>query len=468
VDKENADMEAGKRRSATGKSSLPTRSSKTATSVANATFNKRTSMYTTGAKSLVPRPVSRTSPAKTRTHKGIGGDNEESLGILSPTDMRSGLPSLSASVNSSCGWTADPSSTRVLDRGNGDDEGDESLCATITEPCSSSSGVSSMRSRHSALDASHSTPMRERGQKGGKGRGGTPAPTHSASPIRKFRLDSEKLRQIEALTETPQAKDQTKVVHSAAAISKARYSSSSAAGDVFAARTESLLRSSRPSSAGKEGRRRGVDCSLVARRLQGLRDKVGGSMDGTFTREAIDATFVAKKVSESGEETFVVQDDIKIEEEPMANDDEPGPDPNLDRALNVTYSPRNEQQIAKENQHNNNSSNDVTFNCDGNLTKTIKNNNTASETMMNVSSASSRALVDSCCTDTGLGSSMPSSMVLSMGTSQEMDNAGVFGPCEPPPATAKLPQVSPIEEKEERMELDEEGKWRLSGNCHLL
>jgi hypothetical protein len=67
-------------------------------------------------------------------------------------------------------------------------------------------------------------------------------------------------------------------------------------------------------------------------------------------------------------------------------------------------------------------------------------------------------LVDSCCTDTGLGSSMPSSMVLSsMGASQEIDATGVFGPTEPPPATAKLPQVSPIEEREERMEMESKG-----------
>jgi len=335
----------------------------------------------------------------------------------------------------------------------------------------------------------------------------TPAPPRHPSPVKTFTLDAQKLKEIEALTATPvpnkplppkpSVLDKTSIISSGS--DKTPFSE-----DSFAARTERLLRSSRPSSAGKGGRsrRRGIeDSTVVAQRLgEPMRNRMGGSLDGTFTFNigaAGDATFSLNNVLKvpkqepqkreaikngSGNATFVLQEGLTRNGKSDGTGDygtEAGPDPHADAKssedLNATFF-IHEPELTKEDQQRTNFNSTYTETHhdhdrvhnetrEGALEKERKplSNQTPQEETMITSEASSasRALVDSCCTDTGLGSSMPSSMVLSMGASQEMDAAGVFGPSEPPPATAKMPQISPIEEKEERMDVDTEGTMKL-------
>ena len=94
-------------------------------------------------------------------------DTEDvSLGILSPSDMQCGLPSLSTSLVSNFAWT-----------GNSDEEQEGDGNVTTTKSKSLNSSLSA-----GARNLSHKSRSR-----------------HSASSVKTFSLDKEKLRQIEAL-----------------------------------------------------------------------------------------------------------------------------------------------------------------------------------------------------------------------------------------------------------------------------
>jgi hypothetical protein len=283
-------------------------------------------------------------------------NNEESLGILSPTDMRSPLPSLSASVNSSCGWNLEQreSPAVVRTRTNDDfddkyekedldgvgeeeeeeeeDADEESASVTIT---TSTSGISSMKSRamHDSplVGSQHSTPVRSRAftnLKSGinerphiaspiKTPLGSTFSTAAASPVKTFTLDADKLREIEALTSalTTPPLDTTFALSS---------STKWAPSSELATRTESLLRSSRPVSAGHGGRRRrrGVENLNGTVILSNLAtsDQMGGSLDGTFTLPRESSALPKEEEGGGGHATVKRSTDITGYSDPRRDD----------------------------------------------------------------------------------------------------------------------------------------------------
>ena len=166
-------------------------------------------------------------------------ETDESLGILSPSEMP-GLPSLSASINSNFAWEKLSVEDGVA---GGQEDEDDSLKQdediTVSEdPSSNSSQLSQKRVLAS------STP--------GRGPSATSLiPT--MSPIKTFSLDTEKLKEIEALTEEDdvlQVIQQTgykKKVSNVPVVSllpKRKYSDFEDT-DLLLARTEQLLNTSR-------------------------------------------------------------------------------------------------------------------------------------------------------------------------------------------------------------------------------
>ena len=203
-------------------------------------------------------------------------DRDESLGILTPSAMKSGLPSLSASCVSDFGF--DPLPVDPL---------------PVEEEISGSNILNSSANRSFSTPKTKSKPSNAKNVLNSK---------VSISPIKTFSLDSQKMKEIEAITGSADKEilNVTKVIEQTSPKKRLNVTSN------LVRKTDNLLKSNQ-----KRFNRKSLDETMVIEKLNVLNQ----NLDKTFTTQNnnLDATFNKDIRQELNVTKPVIKEDPKLD-----------------------------------------------------------------------------------------------------------------------------------------------------------